>query len=326
MDKAGFEKHRIVFFLVPDFSLIAFATAIEPLRMANRFLPRPAFEWTIASASGAPVASSSGIEIAAGVSVKELMHGPAPEMALVCGGLNVERFHDRETFNWLRRMAASGVITGSLCTGAWVLAEAGLLDGRACAIHWENLPAFAERFPEARAHADLFIADGNLHTCAGGTAALDMMVRFISRHYGRELRDKVCEQALIDHARAPQERQRMPLCSRLGSHNPKLLFIIELMEANIAEPLDLPDIARYAGLSRRQVERLFSKHVGLPPARYYLNLRLEHAQRLLRQTSMPVIEVAIACGFTSASHFSKCYRRLYNRPPHAERSARAETA
>ncbi len=322
MDRAGFEKHEIVFFLVPDFSLIAFATAIEALRIANRFLPRPAYEWTIASADGAPVASSSGLEIRADASIAALSSAAPPEMALVCGGLNIERFHDPAVFQWLRRLAGGGVITGSLCTGAWVLAEAGLLEGRECAIHWENLPAFSERFPRTRAHADLFIADGNFYTCAGGTAALDMMVRLVSRHFGREVGDKICEQALIDHARAPRERQRMPLCSRLGASHPKLLFIIELMEANISEPLELVDIARYAGLSRRQVERLFSKHVGRPPARYYLDLRLEHAQRLLAQTSMPVIEVAIACGFTSASHFSKCYRRLYNHPPHAERTRR----
>ncbi len=324
MKRDGFEKHKIVFFLVPDFSMIAFATAIEALRLANRLLPHPAYEWCLISSDGKAERASNNIGVNVDGSLDEIRRGlvgPArPEMILVCSGLCVKRFSNLQLGNWLRQMHGEGVFIGGLCTGAWVLAQAGLLANKSCAIHWEELPAFSEKFPDADVHADLFEIDDNIYTCAGGTAALDMMLHIIGKHFGNDIQTRICEQALIDHTRSPSDRQRMPLRARLGIHNSKLLFIIELMEANLSEPLPLAELSHYTNLSRRQIERLFARHLGRSPARYYLDLRLERARHLLLQSDMPVIEVAIACGFISASHFSKCYRESYNRSPHSDRT------
>ena len=236
-------QHKIVFFLVPNFSLIAFATAIEPLRLANRFLPKPSYQWCIVSGDGQPVTASNGLSVNVDGSLDELRTGRVkpidPEMVLVCSGLGVEDYSNPHLNTWLRSMHKQKVTVGGLCTGAWVLAQAGLLDGKRCAIHWENLPTFAETFPEADVYADLFEQDGHVCSCAGGTASLDMMLVLIGEHFGEKLVTKVCEQALTDRARSPKDRQRMPLRSRLGIHNTKMLFIIEMMEANIAEPLTL---------------------------------------------------------------------------------------
>ena len=225
---------------------------------------------------------------------------------------------DREAYN-------RGVAVGSLCTGAHVLAQAGLLTGKRCAIHWENLPGFAEAFPQAEVYADLYEIDSNIYTCAGGTASLDMMLNLIDQDFGENLVNRVCEQALTDRVRGPHDRQRLPLRARLGVQNAKVLSIIELMEKNLSEPLSLLDIAEGADLSRRQIERLFRQEMGRSPARYYLEIRLDRARHLLVQSSMPVVEVAVACGFVSASHFSKCYRELYNRSPQQERADRKLT-
>ena len=323
MKSGGFEKHKIVFFLVPNFSMIAFATAIEALRLANRFLPEPAYEWCLVSSNGKTERASNNLSMNVDGSLDEVRRGlvgpTRPEMILVCSGLQVERFFNPQLAGWLRQMHEEGVFIGGLCTGAWVLAQAGLLANKSCAIHWEELPTFSEQFPDAEVHADLFEIDDNIYTCAGGTAALDMMLHIIGKHFGSEIQNRICEQALIDHTRSPSDRQRMPLRARLGIHNTKLLFIIELMEANLAEPLPLTELSQYTNLSRRQIERLFAKYLGRSPARYYLDLRLERARHLLLQSDMPVIEVAIACGFVSASHFSKCYREFYNRSPHSDR-------
>ena len=248
--------------------------------------------------------------------------GERPDHVFICGSLGVERFHDRNLNSWIASLDRQKIGIGALDTGAWVLADAGILDGRRCAIHWESLPAFSEHFPEAQVYADLFEVDGNCYTCAGGTASLDMMLHLIGEHLDEQIVTKVCEQALTDRMRSPTDRQRLPLRARLGLQNTKLLFIIELMEANIAEPLSLVEIAKYAGLSRRQIERLFRRNLGRSPARYYLEIRLDRARHLLIQSDAPIVEVAVACGFVSASHFSKCYRELYGRSPQQERQGR----
>jgi transcriptional regulator GlxA family with amidase domain len=319
-------KRSIVFFLVPDFTMIAFATALDPLRSANRMLGYEAYQWRLASVDGKPVRASNGVECAVNTSLEDerrkMVGADRPSMVIVCSGLNVERYQNRSVFAWLREEYNRGVAVGGLCTGAHVLAAAGLLANRRCAIHWENLPGFQEAFPKANVFADLFEVDQNVYTCAGGTAALDMMLKLIGDDFDETLVNSVCEQMLTDRVRSQTDRQRLPLRARLGVQNSKVLSIIELMEANLAEPLSLIEIADDVGLSRRQIERLFRQEMGRSPARYYLEIRLDRARHLLIQSSLPVVEVAVACGFVSASHFSKCYRELYQRSPQQERLER----
>ena len=316
-------KRSFVFFLVPDFTMIAFATALDPLRSANRMLGYEAYRWRLTSIDGKPVRASNGVECAVDTSLdderKKMSGADRPNMAIVCSGVEVEKYHNRSTFAWLREEYNRGVALGGLCTGAHILAAAGLLSNKRCAIHWENLPGFSEAFPKANVFADLFEIDQNIYTCAGGTAALDMMLKLIGDDFDESLVNRVCEQVLTDRVRSPTDRQRLPLRARLGVQNSKVLNIIELMEANLSEPLSLIEIADHVDLSRRQIERLFRTEMGRSPARYYLEIRLDRARHLLIQSSMPVVEVAVACGFVSASHFSKCYRELYARSPQQER-------
>ncbi|NVP57164.1 MULTISPECIES: GlxA family transcriptional regulator [Rhizobiaceae] len=326
MTKTAAKKRSLVFFLVPNFSMLPFSAAIEALRIANRMLGYEAYSWRLASTDGQQVVSSSGIGLEVNSSLaderKYLGGESRPSMVLVCSGVYVEDFSNKSVNAWLREAYNRGVAIGSLCTGAHVLAQAGLLNGKRCAIHWENLPGFAEAYPQAEVYADLYEIDSNIYTCAGGTASLDMMLNLIDQDFGETLVNSVCEQALTDRVRGPHDRQRLPLRARLGVQNSKVLSIIELMENNLSEPLSLLEIADSADLSRRQIERLFRQEMGRSPARYYLEIRLDRARHLLVQSSMPVVEVAVACGFVSASHFSKCYRELYNRSPQQERADR----
>ncbi len=316
-------NRSIVFFLVQDFSMMAFATAIEPLRIANRMLGREFYTWRIASLDGGLVRASNGIEVTAQTSLKEerdnLSSSRRPSNMFLCSGIGVENAENRSLYAYIRENKNSGVTVGGICTAAFLLAAAGLLKGKRCAIHWENLPGFAEHFPDVEVYADLYEMDGNTWTCAGGTASLDMMLSMIESDLGEELVNSVCEQALTDRVRNPNDRQRLPLRARLGVQNTKVLSIIEYMEANISEPLQLIEIADFVGLSRRQIERLFQQHMGRSPARYYLEIRLDRARHLLMQSTMAVVDVAIACGFVSASHFSKCYREMYGKSPLQER-------
>jgi len=328
MTAKAYIKRSLVFFLVNDFTMVAFATALEPLRIANRMLGYEAYRWRLASADGKPVAASNGVLCAVDTSLDEerrKMSGQdRPSMVVVCSGINVEDQGSKTVYAWLREEYNRGVAIGGLCTGAYILAAAGLLSNRRCAIHWENLPGFAEAFPKANVFADLFEVDQNIYTCAGGTAALDLMLKLIGDDFDDSLVNRICEQVLTDRVRSPTDRQRLPLRARLGVQNSKVLTIIELMEANLSEPLSLIEIADHVGLSRRQIERLFRQEMGRSPARYYLEIRLDRARHLLIQSSLPVVEVAVACGFVSASHFSKCYRELYARSPQQERVDRKQ--
>ena len=321
-------KRSFVFFLIPDFTMVAFATALDPLRLANRMLGYEAYKWRLASLDGKPVRASNGVECTVDTSLEEerrrMTGSDRPSMVVVCTGVHVEKYNNRSVFAWLREEYNRGVAIGGLCTGSYVLALAGLLSNKRCAIHWENLPGFQEAIPKANVFADLFEVDQNIYTCAGGTAALDMMLKLIGDDFDESVVNRVCEQVLTDRVRSPTDRQRLPLRARLGVQNAKVLAIIELMEANLAEPLSLLDIADHVDLSRRQIERLFRTEMGRSPARYYLEIRLDRARHLLIQTSMPVVDVAVACGFVSASHFSKCYRELYARSPQQERVDRKQ--
>jgi transcriptional regulator GlxA family with amidase domain len=318
---ADVAAETILFLLIPDFSMIAFTSAIEPLRIANRLAGRQLYAWRLVSRDGGPVPASNGIAIQVDKSIAACEpggSGPLPVVVL-CAGLGSEHYQDKEVFAWLRRWDRRGAPVGALCTGAHVLARAGLLEGHRCTIHWENLPGFVEAFPEIQVTSDLYDIDRTRFTCSGGTAALDLMLHRIALAHGDELATKVSEQCIVDRIRGPHDRQRMPLRVRLGVHHPKLIRAVEIMEANIEEPLSQELLARHIGLSRRQLERLFRRHLGRTPAQYYLETRLERARHLLYQTDMPIMSVACATGFVSASHFTTCYRQMFGKTPRAER-------
>jgi transcriptional regulator GlxA family with amidase domain len=314
--RRGGETERIGFFLVPQFSMMAFFSAVEPLRVANRFGGRPLYSWHIVSRDGAPVPASNGMVL---IAETGLAQAPHFETLIVCAGFEPLRGADRGVLAWLRRLDRRGADLGTLDTGCYVLAKAGLLDGHRTAVHWEALESFAEAFPKVEVVPNLFEIDRNRFSCSGGTAAIDLMLHMIELQHGHELAASVSEQFIHDRIRDARDHQRMALRARLGAAAPKLLRAIAVMEANLEEPLEAERVARLAGLSVRQIERLFRQHLKTTPKGYYLELRLNRARALLLHTSMPVLEVGIACGFTSPAHFSRAYRAHFAKPPRAER-------
>ena len=307
--------------VVPNFSMIAFTSAVEPLRLANRASGKKLYEWRVLSQDGAAVSASNGVSIQPDSALTARLDGDGSLFSAIvlCSGVGAEHYHNPEVSAFLHRIERQGVDIGALCTGTHILAKAGLVSGYRCAIHWENLAAFAEDFPNIEVGANLYEIDRNRFTCSGGTAALDMMVHLIALEHGEELALKVSEQCLIDYIRPADVVQRMGLRARIGGHHPKLVAAIKMMEENLEEPLSPDSLARSVGLSRRQLERLFRHHIGRSPTHYYLELRLQRARLLLIQTDLPIVDVAVACGFVSASHFSKSYRQQFDRAPRDER-------
>ena len=309
--------YRIGFLLINEFSMLAFASAIEPLRAANRQSNKQLFEWFVASVFGDSCTASNGVE----VNTKDgLENFDRCDMVLVCAGVSVRSNTNKETLNLIRRLDRQGKIIGAICTGTYIMAAAGLLNGRRCTIHWENIDGLFEEFPDLEISNDLFEIDGNRLTCSGGTASLDMMLNLITAAHGVSLAAEISDQFIHDRIREQTNRQRMELRSRIGVSHPKLLAVVQMMEENLEEPLPQTSLANKTNLSTRQLERLFRKYLNTTPTRYYLNLRLARARHLLRQTSMSILSVALACGFVSASHFSKCYRECYGSTPRAERN------
>lgn len=308
--------------LTPGFSLMAFASTVEPLRSANLVSGSSLYRWTYLSAEGGVVASSGGLEV-----VTSPLPDPAKAgfaMVVVCGGLVTESYKSAKLGAFLRQASRRGVVVGSVSTASFILADAGLLDGRRATVHWDFLDAFREAFPDIEVAGELFVIDHGVFTCAGGTAAMDVMLQFIRQHRGNELAGRVCDQFVYGTMRQPRDAQRLALRSRLGLSQPAIIKAIEIMESTIETPLRSPQIAQQVGVSTRQLERLFMRHLGCSPTSYYIKLRLEQARRLLRQTTMSVLEIGVACGFTSASHFARAYRLHFKNVPSADRKPEAQ--
>lgn len=312
----GTKPHRIGFILLPEFTMIGFSAGVEPFRLANRLSEQSLYACDSYSLDGQPVRASNGMSVNVDGSLEGI---EGLETVFVCGGLNIKSYVTKPLIQKLRRAASHGTELGAICTGTEVLAAAGLLDGYSCTIHWENMPSFIEEYPDLDVVSELFEIDRNRYTCAGGTAALDLSLRLIALHYDLATATAVADQLMHHRIRDGHEGQRMELRSRLGVSHPKLIAVIDQMEQSLEEPVNCSDLAIGVGLSTRQLERLFRKYLGTAPTKYYLSLRLNRARYLLRQTSLPILSVALACGFVSASHFSKCYREHFSRTPSQER-------
>jgi transcriptional regulator GlxA family with amidase domain len=242
------------------------------------------------------------------------------DYVFVCAGGNPALFHHQPTFAWLRQLARRGVRIGGVSGGPYLLARAHLLAGYRFTLHWEHAPAFLEEYPDLDLRRSLYEIDRDRLTCSGGTAPLDMMHAVITREHGSELALAVSEWFLQTHVREGAGPQRMPLRERLGIAHAPLLRVIGRMEQTIETPEPREELARLANVSLRQLERLFRQHLGRSLGEHYLGLRLERARDLLRQTSLSILETALACGFSSASHFSRSYRERFGHPPREERA------
>ncbi|HJP07564.1 MAG: AraC family transcriptional regulator [Acidiferrobacteraceae bacterium] len=312
---------RYGFLLLPDFTMMAFAAAVEPLRTANRASDTELYQFPLYTLDGAPGRASNGLTVSP---VQPLSGKESLDALFVCAGIDLHSVDPELIRERLKPFVKRQIAIGSICTATYHLARAGLLDGYRCTLHWENIPDMHDEFPHLVVSSGLFELDRDRYTCSGGTAPMDMMLTLISQERGRELSDRVSEGLLCERIRDGSDRQRMPLRLRLGSSQPKLVEAVELMESNIEEPMTLDELATHVGISRRQLERLFQKHLQCVPTRYYLEIRLRRARQLLLRTPRSIVDIAFACGFVSAPHFSKCYRDFFGIPPREERLPRSD--
>ena len=321
--QAGISPIRSVgFLLIPGFALLSYAATVEALRAANRLSGKDLYRWWHSAPDNQPSIASSGVAVLPdftfGADVGQL------DFLLVCAGGNPAVYNDKQTFAWLRKLARQGVVIGGVSGGPFIVAKAGLLVGRRCTVHWDHMPAFQEAFPDVKLTRSLFELDGDRITCSGGVAGLDMMTALIARDHGQELavavNDWFVHTSVLDGA-GPQ---RMDLRFRFDVSDEKLLTALKIMEENLEEPLSREELSKLAGLSLRQLERAFRGSLQRGVHQHYLALRLERSRQLLRETSLAIVEIALATGFGSASHFARAFRRVFRFSPREERSRARE--
>ncbi|EPX79055.1 Transcriptional regulator [Litoreibacter arenae DSM 19593] len=313
------KKRRYIFVLMDNFTMLSFAGAVDALRIANRMVP-DSYEWLLAGEGGDTISCSSGISYKLDMDLDEVLRD---DTIILCGGTHVQEATTKRLLNWLRREARRGVVIGALCTAPYALARAGLLDGKRATIHWENQDSFTEEFEDVELTKSVFVVDGNRMTTAGGTSSIDLMLKIIASDLGEDVASMVADQQIYSSIRTDQDQQRLSIPTRIGVRHPKLSRVIQMMEINVEEPISPSLLAKEVGMSTRQLERLFRRYLNRSPKRYYMEIRLQKARNLLMQTDMSVINVALACGFASPSHFSKCYRAHYDTTPYRERGAQA---
>jgi transcriptional regulator GlxA family with amidase domain len=311
------ETQHFSFFLLPEFTHIAFSCALEPLRIANLVSGKPLYRWTLLSDDGRTATCSNG-----SVTLTDggMEAGRRADRLFLISGLNVQTHVTPKLLAWLRRERAAGTPLGGICSAAYVLAKAGFLDEVETALHWAWHDLFTEEFPEVRLVRNVFVARGKIITASGGTAAADLMLHLIGGTHGEDLATEVADQMVYNAVREGTAAQRVSLQSRHGMRNEHLVRAIAIMDETIENPLSPSVISDRLGISTRQLERLFGRYLNSTPKHYFLEMRLRRAQNLLVQSEQSVTQIAMACGFQTTSHFSKVYRAHFGRSPLSQRA------
>ena len=303
---------HFAFLLLEEFTHLAFSCAVEPLRIANHVSVEELYTWSLLSPDGEKATCSNGAVtlVEGGLSPLE-----RADYLFVISGMNVPDHVTPDILRFLRRERAHGTRIGAICSAAYVLAKAGFLDGQDAALHWAWHELFEEEFPRVGLRKSVFVAEGEFFTASGGTAAADMMLHFIALEHGRDLAIEVSDQMVYNAVREGAAEQRLSLQSRHGIRSEHLINAIRKIEDNIETPMAPSEISEELGISTRQLERLFEKYLKTSPKRFIMNIRLQKARALIQQTDNPVSDIAMACGFSSTSHFSKVYSAQFGASP-----------
>ncbi len=310
------DLYRVGVLLIDGFSLMSYASLVEPLRAANLFSAKRLYEVCNFPAAGDQALSSNGTAVARSDSKAE--PGDFDLFLVVAGGEPAD-FLKPPVAGWLRRLDRHGVTLGGVSGGTLVLAAAGLMENRRMTVHWEHAPVLAEMSPTLIIERSLYVFDRDRVTCAGGIAPMDMMHALIATHHGTAFARLVSDWFMHTDIRPSESVQRSSLIERYGTTNATVLDTIEMMRSHLSDPLDLTQLAAAANVGPRQLNRLFRDKVGRSTMSFYRMLRLEKARNLVRNSSLGMTEIAYATGFASSAHFSKAHSQIFAEPPSALR-------
>jgi transcriptional regulator GlxA family with amidase domain len=306
----------VTFLVFSGLSIMCVASAIDPLRAANRICGETLFDFKLVSVSGDPAVTTCGLPVAVGgkfdPSVKT-------DMIVVIAGFGTQGYATASFLQGLRRAARSARACGGVEAGTWLVARAGLLEGRAATTHWEDMEDFAAAFPGTDVRPDRYVIDGPIFTSGGASPTFDLMLHLIRSRLGMAVALDVASVFIYDQSRAATDAQPLVSLGRLDGYDPRLAQAIRLMEAHVDAPLGIAAIARRAGVTARTLEGIFNKSIGETPGAYYLRLRLNAARRLVADTRVAMADIAARTGFSSAAAFSRAFSRAFGKPPTAMR-------
>ncbi len=311
-------EFNIGFLLIDGFALMSFSAVVEPLRAANLISKSSLYNIDYYSINNNFSRSSSKAIIESSKTLKEMSH---LDLLFVVAGSGSSSFNNASVFKHLRQLDKQGVTLGGVSGGPVILAKAGVLKNRRFTVHWEHASGMAELFPDLVIERALYVKDRDRYTCAGGIAPLDMMNAIITEHYGNSFAQKVSDWFIHTEIRPSASPQRSGLSERYPRATQAMLLAIEAMRNHIADPLDLDQLARISEVSSRQLNRLFREKQNIGTMNFYRQLRLNTAQKLLRQSSMKMIDIAQATGFVSAAHFSSAFNKQFGQTPSSMRSS-----
>jgi len=308
------------FVLIPGYSLLAIAGAIDVLRAANLGVEDAAklYSWQLIGTekTHAQARSSSGLGLLVdnieSVAVEQLQERT---VIAVCGGDNSHNFSNRQLTHWLKLAATRDIHIGSISDGAFVVAACGLFFGHRSTIHWKCLDAYKSNYPDLDIRATILEIDRRRFSCAGGTSSLDLFLHFVRQDFGADRAARISSNYLHDVVRDNTSGQNTVEAYRYAGYSKPLSEALRIMAVSIEEPVSIEAIATQSGTTHRSLDRLFKRHLGKGPARYYRELRLRRAASLLQQTGMSVSEIALACGFSTSSHLGQHFRKIYSHTP-----------
>lgn len=303
---------KMNFLVFTGSSIMCVASAIDPLRAANRILGSRVFDFRLVSVDGTAPITTCGLPIAV-----EGAFDPkdAGDVVVAIGGFGSRNENSRELFASLRQAARKARAIGGIEAGTWLLGYAGLLDGRAATTHWEDMEDFSMAFRQAQIIPDRYVIDGPIFTAGGASPGFDLMLHLIRSRFGMALALDVASVFIYDQTRSPTDAQPLVTLGRLREFDPRLTQAIRLMENRIDAPLPTSAIAKRTGVSTRTLEKIFMQAIGETPAAYSLRLRLNAARRLVLDTVEPIAEIATRTGFSSAAGFSRAFAKAFDQPP-----------
>lgn len=314
------QPHHIGFLLIDGFALMSFSAVVEPLRAANLIAEQQYYAIDYYAVDKGHAESSGGAVINATKTLSEFAH---LDWLFVVAGTGSTTFQHEKVTKLLRAAANQGVALGGVSAGPALLAQTGLLENRRFTLHWEHIPEMTERFPRLLMERSLYVKDRDRFTCAGGVAPLDMMNALLTEQHGHAFARRVSDWFIHTEIRPSASPQRSSLSERYPTASQAMILAIEAMQNHIADPLDLEQLAQLTDVSTRQLNRLFREKLGSTTMAFYRQLRLQTADKLLRQSSLKIINIAQATGFISAAHFAAAFHKQFGLSPSSIRSALA---
>lgn len=308
----------LLIIVTPNFNLAATVGFLDPFRASNYLDGSILFRWNLVSATGGDVIASNGLSVGT-VALRDVRN-QTPDIVIVSSSWAPEAYNSVPLHGALARWARAGVTLGALDTGAFILAEAGLLKGKRATTHYEHIDALKELYPETETLEDLFVYDGKRITCCGGNASTDFALHIIRSMHGDSLANAAARYLFHQSLRPQGTSQNPSAVEPLGSTAPGVLKkAIKLMEENLEDALSITQICKRIKMSQRQLDRLFAQFVRKSPVLYYRDIRLDRARGLVTQTDMRLSEIAVASGFSNQAHFSRAYKERFGLSPRSDR-------